>query len=111
MGRGALPGTPDFLHAYVVHAASVRALFADAPGRLLVLDVDGDRLEAMRRFCAFVDPRLLRRPECKRPFPWRRLNCARRDQRDDAVCDDARGRERGTRPAPRAPLPPAAAPA
>ena len=88
MGRGAMPGSAAFLAAYEAHAADVRALFAGSPERLLVLDTDGDRRATMRAFCAFVDPALLARPECAAPFPWRNFNCARRNRRDDATCDE-----------------------
>jgi hypothetical protein len=77
-----------FLAAYEAHAAAIRALFAESPERLLVLDTDGDRRATMRAFCAFVDPALLARPECAAPFPWRNFNCARRSRRDDATCDE-----------------------
>ena len=92
MGDG-VPGSAAFLAAYRRHSELVRTLFRDEPDRLLVLNVEDDgAADAMRRLCAFVEPALLRvEPACRGPFPWHRLDCARRGARSNATCDDVQG--------------------
>ena len=83
------PGSRRFVEAYERYNSRICDLFRDSGDRLLELDLErDDPVDAMRRFCAFVDPKLLGRPECHEPFPH--ANVATTVRKRGSAADDRR---------------------